>query len=204
MPQYIAADRLKAAVDRLRCSRASGGMVNFLILKRAVCLAEGNSVGLSSKDTHFQQAITDLAWWPVTEDSDVERPFIDVFGSINARENGTKKKKYRSNGPADTLKNGAWSPIVEVTQGANSKMASLTSTYEQRLSEMVLLKAERPMPRIADAAAWYFRSRDVEPITQGQDSPEGVEQRLVEEFSAELALSDTDASILFAVGEDDE
>jgi len=121
MALYVSAERLRAAVDRLRQSRASGGMVNFLILKRAVAIANGESVALSTKDKRLQQAITELTWWPADSMSNDERPFIDVFGSIKDKTHGMKKHKYRSTGPSDTLRNGAWSPVVAIGEGPDRR-----------------------------------------------------------------------------------
>src|SRR5690242_7120117 len=155
MASFLTANRLKAAVDRLRQSRASGGMVNFLILKRAIKLAGHNPMNLSTKDKSFQQAITDIAWWPTDTNSDEPRPFIDVFGSVKAKSHGLKKSKYRSNGPADTLKNGAWSSVVEIAGGEKSKIANLGSNYLKGLKDLAILKDEtRPMPLLRDAAVW--------------------------------------------------
>lgn len=198
MPRYISAERIKAAVDRLRQSRASGGMVNFLILKRAVKLSDTGKVNLSLKDKLFQQAITEIAWWPADQESDEQRPFIDVFGSLNVKNYGLKKAKYRSNGPADTLKNGAWNEVVAITEGDKSKIAGLQENYRDGLAEMVILKAgNRPMPLLADAAVWYYRNRDVSDIVGESDDDAEIETKLSEAFCEELGLETEDTEILF-------
>ncbi|MFM8573154.1 MAG: hypothetical protein ACKOAU_16280 [Pirellula sp.] len=204
MARFISADRLRAAIDRLRQSRASGGMVNFLILKRAVKLAANKPVNLSTKDAKFQQAITDIAYWPGDENSDEVRPFIDVFGSIKAKSNGLKKSKYRSNGPADTLKNGTWRPVVNIAEGDKSKMANLQDDYRKGLKDLVILKDEaRPMPTLQDAAVWYFRGKDVSSITgQSSDNSE-IESKLADAFCKELDLHAEDLAILFKKEQDD-
>jgi hypothetical protein len=199
MPKFINAERLKAAVDRLRQSRASGGMVNFLILKRAVKLAGSKPINLSMNDRDFQQAITDIAWWPMEHDTDEPRPFIDVFGSVKAKSNGLKKKKYRSNGPADTLKNGTWRPVVSIDDGPKSKVASLQKDYDAGLQDLVILKDKsRSMPRLEDAAVWYFRGRDISPIIGKSNYDADIEKKLADSFCTELGLKSDDLAILFA------
>src|SRR5687768_4254325 len=111
MPLYLTAERLKLAVDRLRESRAASGMINFLILKRAVALKPNDGyIRFSTKDKLLQKAIDELALWPDSDD-EADRPFMNVFGSMNAKNNGTMTKKYRSNGPSDTLRNQIWASI---------------------------------------------------------------------------------------------
>jgi hypothetical protein len=179
-------------------------MVNFLILKRAVKLAGKSPVNLSTKDTKFQQAITDIAWWPAEQNSDETRPFIDIFGSVKAKSNGLKKSKYRSNGPADTLKNGTWRPVVNIADGDKSKMASLQSNYRDGLKDLVILKDEaRPMPLLRDAAVWYFRGKDVAAIVGRSSDDADVEKKLADAFCKELDLHAEDQAILFKEEQDD-
>ena len=128
MAKHISGRRINLAVERLRKSRASGGMINFLILKRALKLDAGGVVKLSSKDVPFQKAIDDLTLWP---DGEAERPFINVFGSVNAKNLGTIGPKYRTNGPADTLRNGTWSNVVEIGEGERCKTARLKAGYRK-------------------------------------------------------------------------
>lgn len=205
MAKFVNAERLKLAIDRLRQSRASAGMVNFLILKRSVTLSKGVAIALSTKDTNFQQAITDLTWWPEDKESEEERPFLDVFGSIKNNDKGLKKQKYRSNGPADTLKNGNWNPVVLVGTGAKSKTAKLQTNYLDGLQELTLLKdTSRPMPRLEDAAVWYYRGQDITGVIGRSDDDEEIEQKLSAAFCKEVGLTADDLAILFASEEEEE
>lgn len=199
MALYLTAERIKASIERLRQSRASGGMVNFLILKRALRLEPSGKVQLSLVNEHFQRAIDELTLWTEpTEAESVERPFVDVFGSMNAKNSGTKKHKYRSNGPSDTLRNGAWSGIVEVSAGnGRSKMATLKEKYLSDLQKQTLLKEDRPMPRVEDAAVWYFRRRDVSAWVSAADEAAKVENALMKAFVDELGLTKKEVAILF-------
>jgi len=207
MPSYISGQRLRIAVERLRESRASGGMINFLILKRTIALDPEKTVKLSKNDPHFQQAIDELAWWP--EDAVAEntvRPFVDVFGSLNAPNDGMHFHKWRSNGPADTVRNGAWNGIVEIrtVRGQRSKVAVLRDKYLEDLQAQVLLRdVQRVMPRIEDAAIWYFRRRAVEPIIGKTRNAAMIESLLAQSFAKDLQLTDEDRAILFGSGDTD-
>ena len=198
MAQYISSDRLKVAVERLRNSRASGGMVNFLILKRTLTLDPNHIANLSMRDDSFQQAIDELTYWPPDDEADPERPFIDVFGAVNAKNFGMKKKKYRSNGPSDTLRNGTWSSIVEIGEGERSATASLKDNYREDLGRLTILRdPQRPMPKLRDAAVWFFRGRDVSTIVSGVEDQEEIEQKLAQQFCEELGLETEDVAIMF-------
>ena len=197
MARYVSGERIKLAVDRLRQSRASGGMLNFLILKRALSLSANKAVGLSTKDDNFQQAITELALWPSEGAEPEVRPFVDVFGSQKVK-NWMKKQKYRSNGPADTLKNGTWSSVVKVDEGDRSKTASLQRGYRSGLGVLTILKdKQRPMPRLKDAAIWYYRCADITDIIGDATEPDEIGARLSSAFCDEIGLFEEDVAILF-------
>ncbi|MDB2685925.1 hypothetical protein N9Y42_01830 [Mariniblastus sp.] len=201
MTKYLSDTRIRLAVENLRSSRAAGGFVNFLILKRAIQLDPDSTVKLSKNDKPFQQAIDELTLWSDAENS--PRPFIDVFGSINARNNGTKLKKYRSNGPADTYK-GSWNQIVEIRDGDPSKIAILLDNYLDGIKERTVLKdATRSMPKIADAAVWYFRREAIDKFIGRTNSQLSIESELVDTFSKRLALTQPEIAILFASKDSD-
>lgn len=205
MPKFISADRLLVAVTNLRESRASGGMVNFLILKRSLVLANRDEIALSTRDRSFQQAITELTSWSDADETTLDTPFLDVFGSANAGTLGLRKRKYRSNGPADTLKNGAWSGVVQVTDGAQSKTAKLKAGYLDHLQRQVLLKDDnRQMPLLADTAVWYFRRQDVSKIVGRETDNEKIEELLSDAFIKLLALTEEELTCLYGDHEEEE
>jgi hypothetical protein len=166
MALYLTGDRLQLAVARLRESRAASGLINFFILKRALAFDPPDGfVRFSTKDRFLQQAIDELTWWPATKDDAAARPFANVFGSINAKNKGTMVARYRSNGPGDTLRNRAWEKVVETKQAEDSLAAKLTPTYLAGLQKQTLMQdKKRLMPRLDDAAVWYFRRQDIEPL----------------------------------------
>ena len=199
MPTYLTAERLKLAVDRLRKSRASTGLINFFVLKRALALNPPDGyVGFSTKDKLLQQAIDELTIRPQVEATD-DRPFVNVFGTINSKTMGTMGKKYRSNGPGDTLRNSAWNKVVETRQGDDSLGAKLTVDYRADLARLTLVKdTERAMPKLSDAAVWYHRNQDIAPFIGNALTTADIEKVLIANFCAKLNLDQADVKILFA------
>lgn len=199
MSLYITAERLKLAVDRLRESRASSGLINFFILKRALALNPASGyVGFSTKDKLLQQAIDDLTLRPQIQ-ADEERPFVNVFGTINSKTKGTMGKKYRSNGPGDTLRNSAWSKVVETKPQAECLGAKLTAEYRSDVARLALVQdRKREMPRLSDAAVWYHRDKDIAAIIGEAQTTSEIEGALIDNFCKELLLDEADIKLLFA------
>jgi hypothetical protein len=198
MAKFIHAERLRVAVERLRASRASGGMINFLILKRALVL-DPDGVKFSSVDQKFQQAIDELTLRSSTETH--ARPFVNVLGSLKATNLGTIGPKYRSNGPGDTLRNSAWTrKVVDIGDGETSAIAKLKQgDYVSDLQRLTLVKdRRRPMPLIQDAAVWYYRNSAISKIIGRHTDPQKIEEGLVNRFRKDLRLTDDELAILFA------
>ncbi len=198
MAIYVSADRLRLAVDRLRQCRASGGMINFLILKRALALKPPDGfVRFSTKDEFLQKAIDELMWWPEDADDPAARPFVNVFG-IPKKNFGMMLQKYRSNGPGDTLRNRAWETVVQTKQTEDALAAKLTPNYLNGIGKLAVVRdTRRPMPRVDDAAVWYFRRRDIQPFIGGTREQPQVERKLIDKFTSDMDLSREDLSILF-------
>lgn len=199
MPTYLTAERLKLAVDRLRESRASTGIINFFILKRALAMKPADGyVRFSTKDNLLQQAIDELTLRPQIA-ADEDRPFVNVFGTINSKTKGTMGKKYRSNGPGDTLRNSAWNKVVETRQGQDSLGAKLRPDYRSDLARLTLVQdKKREMPRLSDAAVWYHRDQDISGIIGKAQQAEVIEKALNLNFCKQLNLDAADLKILFA------
>lgn len=199
MPTYLTAERLKLAVARLRESRASKGLINFFILKRALALKPPDGfVRFSTKDKLLQQAIDELTLRPQIG-ADDERPFVNVFGTINSKTKGTMGKKYRSNGPGDTLRNSAWNKVVETKQAEESLAAKLTAEYRSDLVRLTLVQdKKRAMPKLSDAAVWYHRNQDIAAIIGGAQGAVEIESALATNFCKQLNLEAADVKLLFA------
>jgi hypothetical protein len=197
MAIHITEPRLKLAADRLKDSRASMGFINFLILRRALEIKNGKPVDLSLKDDALQTAISEFMLWANENDSSVQKPFVNVFGTARASDLGFRVRKFRSNGVADTLKNGVWAQVIALSDGTSAQAASLKKGYESDLPARTLIQDQsRPLPRLDDSAVWFFRTADVEKIVKGKTAKQAL-AFLIAEFGGQTGLTPSDIKILF-------
>src|SRR5688572_4661888 len=114
MPMFLTSDVIRASAQRLIGSCAKTGLVDFLVLKRALIRAGVPEVPFSSTDSSFTGAMGDLAArFPAgvtREPARNVKPFVKVFGTAGAEKYVTKK--WFTNGPADTLSGPKWKPVV--------------------------------------------------------------------------------------------
>jgi hypothetical protein len=164
LPRFISANRLKEAVARLRDSAARPRLVEYLILKRAMRLGGSDKVSLSQRNTHFMQAIKEMASCSSAESEAAWHgsPFFVVFGTVREAEQGYRSAKYVSNGTADTV--GGWlstgGGIVELV-GTRPRVVKFGPGYSaSKLTEFFLADGARP--RLDDAACWWFRFTNLE------------------------------------------
>lgn len=202
MALYLAPDLIKRAVDRLRASRAQPKLLDYLIFRRALVNSGGPSAqvvtGMASQP--FQQAIRE---WACIRPPDAPAPhFFNPFGSASAADNGFRSDKYPSNGPSDTASGWAASlaspPFVAVS-GSSPRAFTFVSIPGSEL-EKAFLRAEgsdpdkNKKPRLADAAVWWLRDRDLEAL--GLTSQSELSD-LISTLRDEVGLSNTEESALF-------
>lgn len=197
MAQYLAAEVIKQAVDRLSTSRARDGMVHFLLLKRALVRAKAQDVAFSSNDENFTGAMRDLAAsLPAgTEKHSSLRisPFVKVFGTAGADK--YVSARWTTNGPADALSGPKWSSVVQI-QGTRPRRGSFKPDYQAHLAEL-LLKAGHQLPSLSDAAIWYHRATDLETEFGHVDSTEKLMKGLVKSFTQQLGMNADEVTTLF-------
>ena len=61
MARFLTSETIRAAAQRLIDSRAKSGLVDYLVLKRALARAGANEIPFSSTDANFTGAMSDLA-----------------------------------------------------------------------------------------------------------------------------------------------
>src|SRR5437016_6051428 len=122
MPKFISASRLKQAVERLGSSSALQRFVDLLVLKRALRRIEldksvkrKGAVVLSLNNPDFTGAIDDVMAWSTggsDESTDLEFPYINIFGTSSHEDLGYRSDKYPSNGTAVTVASPPWRSIT--------------------------------------------------------------------------------------------
>jgi hypothetical protein len=191
MARYLAAEEVKASVQRLQDSRADSSLVDFLILKRAMSINESSRVELSTQDHSFMQAVsefvqgTDAAGTPL---------WFNPYGTAREVPLGYRTGKYPSNGTAVTV--GHWTELVDVVDRNKARIVAFKEGYEARLAGRLLVRGDRPLPRLGDAAVWFYRIADLDDIAKGT-----VEvSDLIASFVASVGLEKTETGVLFDDG----
>lgn len=197
MAKYLSSETIRAATQRLIESRAKSGLVDFLVLKRALVRAQSNEIPFSSTDANFIGAMVALA---ATYPAGMTHtppgkfsPFVKVFGTAGAEKYVTKK--WRTNGPADTLSGPKWTSVVQI-EGSNPRRGSLKAGHENSLATL-LLKSGAHLPALTDAAIWYHRADDLESRFGSVPDVTNLEERLRDSFINELGLTGAEIAALF-------
>ena len=137
MATYLTPETIKASVQRFIDSRAKSGLVDFLVLKRALSRAGTNEIPFSSTDASLTGAMVDLAatYPPGIGFSQPANfsPFVKVFGTAGAEKYVTRK--WLTNGPADTLSGPKWNSVVQI-EGSKPRRGSLRVDYELHLATL--------------------------------------------------------------------
>jgi len=204
MALYLNAKTLSTAVKRLAMSLAKPTLSDYLIFKRALVLARRAAksgatpaaVETGTTNKSFQDAITDLTACDIQGGSWTGPPHFSPFGAERDLGAGYKSKKYRSNGPSDTV--GRW----QSRAGTPLKLVPDTSpkqfTFEPRsleeLRDFFITSSGGGLPTLFDAACWLFRHTDFHPMLGGAQ-PTAVQ--LVDEFKEELGLEGNEVKALF-------
>lgn len=197
MARYLSAPTIRQSVQRLIDSRAKSGLMEFLVLKRALTRSGKPTIPFSMTDPDFTGAMNDLAaTYPTGIALDPPpkfSPFVKVFGTAGAEKYVTKK--WRTNGPADTLSGPKWKSVVEV-EGSNPRRGSLKADHEQHLAAL-LLKSGAQLPALTDAAVWYHRAENLETLLGGAADGATLEEQLRAAFVAQLGLNEEELATLF-------
>jgi hypothetical protein len=198
MAQYLSSEVIRTATQRLIDSRAKSGLVDFLVLKRALARAHAREVPFSSTDANFTDAMSDIAaTYPVGIVQPAPaafKPFVKVLGTAGAEKYVTKK--WLTNGPADTLSGPKWTSAVVQIEGSNPRRGSLRTDHHQHLAGL-LLKAGSHLPLLMDAAIWYHRSTNIETRFGTMTDTPHLDERLRQSFIEELGLTAAETAVLF-------
>lgn len=176
-------------------------MADYLIVKLAAKNSAGGKVSLSMKDAAFTSAINRLQACYQGVAASIEKktpePFINIFGTAGHSNLGYRTSKYPSNGTADSVTQKVWAKVLTV-HDEKPRAVSFKENYADQLPAVLLKKGEgEPLPRLDDAAVWYFRSTDLTTITTSSDPGHDLEEVLRRAFTNELALSDDELKALF-------
>jgi hypothetical protein len=189
MSVYLAEEELADSVRRLQDSRADSSLADFLILKRAMAINGTTRVELSTQDAAFTQAVSEFVQVP--DGPDGATVWFNPFGTAREVPLGYRTAKYPSNGTAVTV--GHWSEIVDVVGRERARIVEFKEGYESKLANRLLVRGDRPLPRLADAASWFNRATDLENILHDPTD----EGELSDKFVEAVGLNEAEIAVLF-------
>ncbi|WP_028047626.1 hypothetical protein [Cellulomonas sp. URHE0023] len=208
MTSYLSAESIKAALDALGISRALPALTDYLIFKRAVVIQAGDpdfdlpqEVRTGKKSEPFLTAVREMAAW--RDDLEVApeegSPYLKPFGYDRDKTGrGYVSHRYWSNGPSDTVNSWQFREPGLIIRVAGKSPMTFTfpeTTDPEALQRILLLgNAQIPLPRLIDCAVWWFRFADLD-AKFGVSEPS--DERLVDQFVADLGLNDVEIRTLF-------
>jgi hypothetical protein len=190
---YLSTRRIAEALDRAGNSRAKGGMLDFLLVKRTFTAKGESSAAIIQSEQAYMGALDELARCHA---NDARNPYINIFSITNSAK-GYLNPRYYSNGTGSTISNNPWNPVIELSSG-KPRRASLRAGYEANL-ETLLLKANprEEKPNLDEVAIWYHRYDDIESVVSGASTDEARLQALRAHFVSDLGLTPTEIGHLF-------
>jgi hypothetical protein len=179
-------------------SRAQSRVGEFLIFKRALVLRRdlegGEDVITGMVAEPFQRAIQE--WMALDPDPATNDGFFNPFGTRSAS-SAYRALKFRSNGPSDTMKRFASiqdAPFKWEQDSSPMKFTYTPQSAESMRNRFIGSDVTRRLPRLADVAAWWSRSRDIPAL---EDDPLSPIDRLIERLTTENELTEAEVQGLF-------
>jgi energy-coupling factor transporter ATP-binding protein EcfA2 len=203
VPVYLSAERISRAIDRLSGSRAKAALFDFLVVKRTFVIKGAPAVAITETEPSFIKALDEFGacgeykGQPVKAD---EAFYLNPFAAREKGKRGYRRKRYRSNGTNTTIGGTHWRPVISLGN-EDPRKASLAPDYVDHL-EALMLKAGKPddKPNLTEAAVWYFRQQDVEPVTGASAAPKVRLDALAKEFRKRVGLTSKEVAQLFTTG----
>ena len=204
MAQFLSANYLKQAVQRLRTSKAQPALTNYLILKRATQLDPDGAAKLSMKDKALRQAIDELMACDKPLNLERASPLVNVIGTAGYSDNGYRSGRYYSNGTSDAISGGNWASVRDIS-GKKPRIAMLKSASASDLQSLLLISNPGDQkPRLSDVAAWLFRHDDVASLATEDASDADILKALEADFTSRFNLTANDLTLFQVPGDQDE
>lgn len=206
MSLYISAGRLKRALRKLGASRVKQGrLFDFLIVKRTLTIKGEDTVAITTTEPAYITALDEIGSVRNAEGeyANEKYPYLNFFATDEARA-GYRSAKYKSNGTNTTIGGDQWQRHVIQFDGSKPRKMSLKPGYEAHLADLLLTGNERePLPNLTEAAIWYFRGQDLEPIMGAETRTKERLLRITDEFVQRIGLTSGEIDAVFDRSVDD-
>jgi len=195
MAEFLSAPVIKIAVQDLSSSSARGRYFEFLMLKRALKIAEADSVIFAEGEPAYKKAINELGTVSAGNylDGQTGGRYINVFDTKDSS-HGYRSGRFISNGPNTTIGGTAWQQIVQVDQNRPRKVR-LSKDYLSHISKFLSLKTGNK-PNYFAFAVWYHRHNDIEGLIQTENLIDFL-TILAKQTDVNFGLTEEEKGILF-------
>jgi len=198
MPKFLTAARLSAAMEALADTRAKGGLLEYLLVKRTLTLKGTAQVAITQGEPAFVQATRELA--AVEKSAPIQigaqKAVFNVF-SPDDKKAGFRNGKYISNGAGTTIGGNPWRTVLDLSTDTPRKV-SLRAGYISHLSDLLLKDTTSiGKPNLAEIAIWNYRGVDVEPTFGAETDPARRGKLLEARFIADYGLTQPELAELF-------
>ncbi len=198
MARYLTAARIRASIAALAETRAKAALMDFLILKRTLALADIPHVAITQSQGPYLQATKELAG--VNLDNTItigaEKQIFNVFVSREVSRAGFRGGKYISNGTGSTIGGNPWQNVVELTTD-EPRRAGLRAGHEVHLDALLLKAARVDLPSLGETAVWNYRKVDLDPLIGTAATPAARFRALCEQFVSDYQLNEAEITALF-------
>lgn len=195
MAIYLSAEWVRAAIDRLGHSRAKRTpLFDFLIVKRTLSLRGAPAAPITESEASFVQALDEIG---ATGLGVKEHYYFNPFALTETGKTGYRPDRYKSNGTNSTISGAPWQRVIALSSD-KPRRASLAPGYELELPKLSLTSDNsKPLPNLTDAAAWYWRGRDVDQEISGATSDADRLERLKDKFVQLVGLTASEVDAVF-------
>lgn len=202
MGRYVSASSIKDAQLRLSASRATPGLIDYLVFKRAAILEGGpdKQVPGGTRSYSYQKALSE---WKGTGLDGESAKFFNPVEPASTSTAGFKSSKHTSNGPDNTW--AGWqssmdpTPVMHVRGTSNPKHFQFQEVSGSDLRKYFLTgKKDSPLPRLVDLAVWWLRARDLETLDIDESSAPAALLNVVVE---ESGITPTEIEALFDIAD---
>lgn len=200
MPRFLTAQRIKASVEALADTRGKAALLDFLIVKRTLAIANVPSIAITQGEPRYLQATAELAGVTNKPKIDVRaaKEIFNVFASQDSKQ-GFRSGKYISNGTGSTIGGNPWQAIIELSTD-DPRKASFRPGHHAHLADLLLKAAKDKKPNLGDVAVFHFRRADIDAILGAETDPTNRFALLEARFKTDYGLTVDEIAALFDTG----
>jgi hypothetical protein len=197
---YLSAQRIARGIKQLGESRAKRTpLFDFMIVKRTLAIKGAASVAIAESEPAFLEALQEIGGADL---GDQDHYYFNPFALLEAGKTGYRPVRYGSNGTNSTISGTPWRGVIDLTN-EKPRRASLAVGHEVLLPRLALTSDTRkPLPNVTEAAVWFWRRQDLDPLLAGATTDADRLVRLRDDFVSKIGLTPGEIAAVFDDGVD--